>query len=197
MEDIQGAWLDRRTGKTVMVRDMIMDGDQMVIMSSAGSIPPDIFSNYFVRMSEEDYGTAGIQPELSGDAALAAINSGLSADEQITKTEVKTISLDKPLPTNNTVKSSEQEKTPVVVEQPVSQNVNIIKKVFDKMEVEPEIAFSINIEEWPIKELKMLVNVLDVPFDEISDYIITQYLNKEVLSKCFSDYLREALETDK
>lgn len=192
MEDIQGAWLDRRTGKTVMVRDMIMDGDQMVIMSSAGSIPPDIFSNYFIRMSEEDYGTVGIQPELSGDAALAAINSGLSADEQITKTEVKTISLDKPLPT----KSTEQEKTPVV-EQPVSQNVNIIKKVFDKMKVEPEIAFSINIEEWPIKELKMLVNVLDIPFDEISDYIITQYLNKEVLSKCFSDYLREALENDK
>lgn len=196
MEDIQGAWLDRRTGKTVIVRDMIMDGDQMVIMSSVGSIPPDIFSNYFVRMSEEDYGTNGVQPELSGDAALAAINSGLSADEQIRKTEVNTISLDKPLPTNNT-KPTEQEKTPVIVEQPVSQNTNIIKKVFDKMEVEPEIAFSINIEEWPIKELKMLVNVLDIPFDEISDYIITQYLNKEVLSKCFSDYLRKALENDK
>ena len=26
-EDIQGPWLDRRTGRTVMVRDMIMDGD--------------------------------------------------------------------------------------------------------------------------------------------------------------------------
>ena len=196
MEDIQGAWLDRRTRKTVIVRDMIMDGDQLVIMSSVGSIPPDIFSNYFVRMSEEDYGTTGIQPELSGDAALAAINSGLSADEQIRKTELNTISLDKPLPTNNT-KPTEQEKTPVIVEQPVSQNTNIIKKVFDKMEVEPEIAFSINIEEWPIKELKMLVNVLDIPFVEISDYIITQYLNKEVLSKCFSDYLRKALENDK
>ena len=50
--------------------------------------------------AEEDYGTTGVQPELSGDAALAAINSGLSADEQIRKTEVNTIYLDKPLPTN-------------------------------------------------------------------------------------------------
>ena len=194
MNEISGTWLDRRTGKTVIVRDAVMDGDQMVIMSSIGAIPPDVFSTYFVQMSEEDYGSAGLTPEVSGDAMLAAINNGLSEDEKITKTETL---LDKPIVNNTiqTISTNSQVKTEQKSEENnISQNTAIIKKVFDKMEIEPMITFSVNIDEWPINELKMLVNTLDIPFEDISDYVITNYLNKHTLIECFNKYLQGAFE---
>lgn len=198
MNDIEGQWLDRRTGKTVFVRDMIQDGENMVIVSSIGTIPPEVFSNYFVRMSDEDYGNTGVMPEMSGDAMIAAINNGLSEEEKITA--APTI-LDIPI----TKKSNDNSDNVTIENKPVNniskqkQNTNtqLIKKVFDKMNTEPQITFSVNLDEWPIKELNMLINVLDIPFDDISDYVITNYLSKEILISCFSEYLQKALENDK
>ena len=45
-EDFTGKWIDRRTGKEIYVRDVIMDGDTMCIMSSIGQIDPMVFQNF-------------------------------------------------------------------------------------------------------------------------------------------------------
>lgn len=192
-ENVAGPWIDRRTGKTVIVRDVVNDGDELVIISSVGQIPPDVFSNFFVKVSEEEINnSAGIMPEVSGDQMLSIINNGIDSDDIITKTEPigQNQNIEKPI--NKTVKNVSVKK-----EEPLSQNKTIIKKVFDKMENEPEIEFSVNINEWPINELKMLVDVLDIPFADISNYVISNYLNKDVLVEAFSSYLQQAIENNK
>ena len=88
MEGIAGPWIDRRTGKTVIVRDAIQDGDQMIIISSVGQIPAEVFQNYFVQISEEEYSAAslGISKEVTGSELVQQINRGLDSELQIKQT---------------------------------------------------------------------------------------------------------------
>lgn len=196
MEEIAGAWLDRRTGKTVMVRDAIMDGDEMIIISSAGQIPNDVFSNYFIRMSDEEYSASNVSPEVSGSQLNAIVNSGLDKDLQIKQTVAKQeITLDTPIGGPNV--KTEKHETPSTAKVEVineSNNEILIKKVFDKHKYEPTIDFNVNFEEWPIDQLKMLINIFDISSDEISEYVIKHYLNEETLIKTFSDYLKSELK---
>ena len=65
--------------------------------------------------------------------------------------------------------------------------------IFEKHTNEPTINFNINIDEWPVAQLKMLISVFDVSFDEISDYIINEYLTPKILKEYFSEYLKSEL----
>lgn len=200
MEEIAGPWLDRRTGKTVMVRDAIMDGDDMIIISSMGQIPNDVFSNYFVKVSDEEYSAAGIAPEVSNEQLLSQINAGLDKELQITKhIEPPHITLDTPIGgQNNIVTETHNNSTATVEVKPHnsvdSPNNKLIQKVFEKHNNEPTINFSIDIGEWPVAQLKMLIDTFDVSFEEISRYIIKHYLNEEILIDNFSEYLKTELE---
>ena len=202
MEGIAGPWIDRRTGKTVIVRDAIQDGDQMIIISSVGQIPAEVFQNYFVQISEEEYSAAslGISKEVTGSELVQQINRGLDSELQIKQTNQ--ITLDTPIggPTTETTRTEPQQVTQSSIiatkqENKVSesQNINLIKKVFEKHTNEPTINFNINIDEWPVAQLKMLISVFDVSFDEISDYIINEYLTPKILKEYFSEYLKSEL----
>lgn len=202
MEGIAGPWIDRRTGKTVIVRDAIQDGDQMIIISSVGQIPAEVFQNYFVQISEEEYSAAslGISKEVTGSELVQQINRGLDSELQIKQTNQ--ITLDTPIggPTTETTRTEPQQVTqsPIIETKQEnivseSQNINLIKKVFEKHTNEPTINFNINIDEWPVAQLKMLISVFDVSFDEISDYIINEYLTPKILKEYFSEYLKTEL----
>jgi hypothetical protein len=208
MEGIAGPWIDRRTGKTVIVRDAIQDGDQMIIISSAGQIPTDVFQNYFVQISEEEYSAAslGISKEVSGSELVQQVNRGLDGDLQIKQANTNQITLDTPIggPSIQTTEKPQVTQPPVIETKTVietkqekvvseSQNINLIKKVFDKHTNEPTINFNINIDEWPVAQLKMLISVFDVSFDEIADYVINEYLTPEILKEYFSEYLKTEL----
>lgn len=202
MEGIAGPWIDRRTGKTVIVRDAIQDGDQMIIISSAGQIPTEVFQNYFVKTSEEEYSaeSLGISKEVTGSELVQQINRGLDSDLQIK--QINQITLDTPIggPTTETTRTEKPQVTQSSISEikqenvvSESQNINLIKKVFEKHKNEPTINFNINIDEWPVAQLKMLISVFDVSFDEISDYIINEYLTPEILKEYFSEYLKTEL----
>lgn len=206
MEGIAGPWIDRRTGKTVIVRDAIQDGDQMIIISSVGQIPAEVFQNYFVKTSEEEYSaeSLGISKEVTGSELVQQINRGLDSDLQIKQTNQ--ITLDTPIggSTTETTRIETITENPQVTQSSISkikqenivsesQNINLIKKVFEKHTNEPTINFNINIDEWPVAQLKMLISVFDVSFDEISDYIINEYLTPKILKEYFSEYLKTEL----
>lgn len=206
MEGIEGPWIDRRTGKTVFVRDAIQDGDEMVILSSAGQIPTNVFQNYFVKVSEEEYSAAsmGISKEVSQNELLQRINQGLETGLQITQSKNEPeITLDTPIggTTPSKVKVStasvELQNEPVVEQKKETKNnsnFDLIKKVFEKHTTEPGIDFNINIDEWPVEQLKMLINVFDISIEEISEYIIEHYLNQNELKTNLSMYLENELK---
>ena len=203
MEGITGPWMDRRTGKTVMVRDAIQDGDNLVIMSSVGQIPVDVFQNYFIQVSEEEYSASsqGVSQEVSGTQLLQQINSGLDEGLKIAPiVEQPTITLDTPIGGRTEPKSKQPQSTsaPKVKNEPKieieNNNTTLIKKVFDKHNIEPTVDFGIDITEWPVDQLKMLINVFDISIEEICDYVIKHYLNEEMLRKNLSHYFTEELK---
>ena len=200
-EDFTGKWIDRRTGKEIYVRDVIMDGDTMCIMSSIGQIDPMVFQNYYVKISEEEYSANNIRPEVSGQQLINEINKGLDNDERISNVKhTNNITLDTPIgnngqPVNTQITKNKKES---IKQTPQSLNNEIlIKKVFEKHNTKPVIDFNVNLDNLPIEQLKMLINVLDVSFDEISSYIIKHYLSEEIFIKEFSNYLKTSLEINK
>lgn len=205
-EEFTGKWVDRRTGKEIYVRDVIMDGDTMCIMSSIGQIDPMVFQNFYVKMSEEEYSASNILPEVSGQQLINEINKGLDNDERISNVKhTNNITLDTPIGDNGkpVIKQEKQKPIKETTKETTNQtqqsinNETLIKKVFDKHTTEPVIDFNVNLDDWPIDQLKMLINVLDVSFDEISTYIIKNYLSEEDLIKEFSKYLKTSLTIDK
>lgn len=200
-EDFTGKWLDRRTGKEIFVRDVIMDGDTMCIMSSIGQIDPNVFQQYYVKVSEEEYSASNIKPQVSGQQLLNEINKGLDESERITTvTHTNNITLDTPIGNNGkpvTTQATQNKKETLKQTKQSINNETLIKKVFDKHTTEPVVDFNVNLDDWPIEQLKMLINVLDVSFDEISTYIIKNYLSEEILIKEFSNYLKTSLGIDK
>jgi hypothetical protein len=200
-EDFTGKWLDRRSGKEIFVRDVIMDGDTMCIMSSIGQIDPNVFQQYYVKVSEEEYSASNIKPQVSGQQLLNEINKGLDESERITTvTHTNNITLDTPIGNNGkpvTTQATQNKKETIKQTKQSINNETLIKKVFDKHTTEPLVDFNVNLDDWPIEQLKMLINVLDVSVDEISTYIIKNYLSEETLITEFSNYLKTSLGIDK
>lgn len=200
-EDFTGKWLDRRSGKEIFVRDVIMDGDTMCIMSSIGQIDPNVFQQYYVKVSEEEYSASNIKPKVSGQQLLNEINKGLDESERITTvTHTNNITLDTPIGNNGkpvTTQATQNKKETIKQTKQSINNETLIKKVFDKHTTEPLVDFNVNLDDWPIEQLKMLINVLDVSVDEISTYIIKNYLSEETLITEFSNYLKTSLGIDK
>lgn len=200
-EDFTGKWLDRRSGKEIFVRDVIMDGDTMCIMSSVGQIDPNVFQQYYVKVSEEEYSASNIKPQVSGQQLLNEINKGLDESERITTvTHTNNITLDTPIGNNGkpvTTQATQNKKETIKQTKQSINNETLIKKVFDKHTTEPLVDFNVNLDDWPIEQLKMLINVLDVSVDEISTYIIKNYLSEETLITEFSNYLKTSLGIDK
>lgn len=200
-EDFTGKWLDRRSGKEIFVRDVIMDGDTMCIMSSIGQIDPNVFQQYYVKVSEEEYSASNIKPQVSGQQLLNEINKGLDESERITTvTHTNNITLDTPIGNNGkpvTTQATQNKKETIKQTKQSINNETLIKKVFDKHTTEPLVDFNVNLDDWPIEQLKMLITVLDVSVDEISTYIIKNYLSEEILITEFSNYLKTSLGIDK
>lgn len=200
-EDFTGKWLDRRSGKEIFVRDVIMDGDTMCIMSSIGQIDPNVFQQYYVKVSEEEYSASNIKPQVSGQQLLNEINKGLDESERITTvTHTNNITLDTPIGNNGkpvTTQATQNKKETIKQTKQSINNETLIKKVFDKHTTEPLVDFNVNLDDWPIEQLKMLITVLDVSVDEISTYIIKNYLSEETLITEFSNYLKTSLGIDK
>lgn len=174
-----GKWVNTQTGEEVFVRDSLMDGDKMVVITNKGQLSMSEFSKYIqceegevVPTLEDLYGKR--DPSL-----IARINQGIDAEDRIklsnsdNKSNIVGASI-------STIKKVEE-----------NPNYDLIKKVFDKYPVERTINFEIVEEEWPFKEFSMLVNILDVPIKDICNYVIDNFFDKEHLVESLSEYFEE------
>ena len=179
-EDLQGKWLDKRSGKIIIVDDMIMDGEDMLIKTSIGIIRGDIFTNNYIKMSEEDYGSTGVTAEVDEKNILNTINQQLDPDMKIERVE-------------NPI-SMTQTPTPSQTSSPNTYNINnesLIDKVFKKKSPDIKMTFNIQCNNLPIAELKMLSDMLDVSVDDITNYIIKHYINDYIKSESIFNKCKE------
>lgn len=172
--DIIGTWMNKRTGQKVNVRQAVQDGDNMIIVTDQGQISMDVFSQDYIQASDEIY------------------------DESGTVIDSKPIEMDEDLNAimdyennNSSLQGVYNQTSPIA---PVmNSNDQIIKKVFDKLTSFPEVKVTIKWDNFPDAQINTLVNFLDVKIDDISQYIINNYVNNQTLSKSIDKILNNKL----
>ena len=167
---LTGRWMNKRTGKAVNIRQTIQDGDNMIIISDQGQISMEVFSRDYVQVSDDIYDESG---KVVGHEE--ATNSDIGAIEEYEKM----YGVDPLTPQAPTV-------API-------NNEQIIKKVFDKLSSYPQIDVNIKWDNFPEAQINTLVEFLDVNVNDISAYIIKNYVNVEALALEITEVLNNKL----
>lgn len=204
-EDFTGYWLDRRTGKKIFVRDAIQDGDELVILTSEGQVPTEIFQQFYIKMSDEEFSSTGVTQEITDkNQMLSLINNGLESTDKIVsdnKHNQNNFSLDtvigeipqqtQPSLAQNTQSTVSDNNEPKFTLSDV--NKKLIQKVLEKNPIDNLIVFNCEIEKLPVKEFELLIETFDISIDDICKYIINEYFNKDKLLEPFKEYFKTAL----
>lgn len=198
---IQGRWINRMNGNIVNVRDSIINGDDMIVITDRGQISMEEFSRNYVQASTDIYDEHGnvIGKEDINPADIAMMSRQKVNNNKInyhpkkeSKPETTQDILDEdmeqfintsddllhtPLQQNtaNNQKSKESEKT------------KLIKTIFEKS-TQPEINLDIEWAAFPKNELEMLMNYFNVTQDEIAEYI-SNSIQKDAIIEAVNRFL--------
>ena len=187
--NISGTWVNRMTGDKIVVRNTIIDGDDMIILTSDGrQLSMAEFQNY-IQMSDENDGTDHTM-EL-GDI------KGIENERRVVvgkrTNNVQSNSQNNPYYFYDNNKQVEVENSSVNIE--VSESEKLLDKLFKKIDLEIDVKVDLNCKNFPVKELNMLQMIYDVSTDDISDYIIKNIINEEVFRSAVSTYINEKMNT--
>lgn len=187
MMQIQGDWINKNTGQKIHVKNSVIDGDQMIIITNLGQLSMDEFSRNYVQVSDDMYDMNG--KIITTNEYAQQINKNLPKVEILDTQEY--IINDKPVDFNNTehitITNDEAKATAFTIDESSNTtsitNIGLIKKVFDKVNAKPEINVTINFNEFPKEQIATLVNFLDVSIDDISNYLYTEYVNENTVKE--------------
>lgn len=172
---ISGRWLNKRNGQMINIRNSVMDGDNMIIITDKGQISMTEFSRDYIQASDDIYDETGkiIGHEEVKHEDYAENPDWLQIQEMMNTPHMHNVN---------------QHKQPVI-----NTNDQIIKKVFDKLAAYPKINVDIKWDDFPEAQMQTLVNFLDISIDDISKYIIKNYVNVEALALEITEILKSKL----
>lgn len=172
---ISGRWLNKRNGQMINIRNSVMDGDNMIIITDKGQISMTEFSRDYIQASDDIYDETGkiIGHEEVKHEDYAENPDWLQIQEMMNTPHMHNVN---------------QHKQPVI-----NTNDQIIKKVFDKLTTYPKINVDIKWDDFPEAQMQTLVNFLDISIDDISKYIIKNYVNVEALALEITEILKSKL----
>jgi hypothetical protein len=146
---ISGKWYNKRTGKTITVRDSYFDDSGMQVMTADGQmINGDEFSRDYIQCDETIYDenghSTGQLEEIDYDAMFSGMQSSTPEMNYATDTLLKQdAQVIKP-----TVQVVQQENNPA------------LDKLFSKLDDFPTLDINIKWNKIPISELNMLKNII-------------------------------------
>lgn len=172
---ISGRWLNKRNGQMINIRNSVMDGDNMIIITDKGQISMTEFSRDYIQASDDIYDETGkvIGHEEVKHEDYTENPDWLQIQEMMNTPHMHNVN---------------QPKKPVI-----NTNEQIIKKVFDKLTTYPKINVDIKWDDFPEAQMQTLVNFLDISIDDISKYIIKNYVNVEALALEITEILKSKL----
>ena len=172
---ISGRWLNKRNGQMINIRNSVMDGDNMIIITDKGQISMTEFYRDYIQASDDIYDETGkiIGHEEVKHEDYAENPDWLQIQETINTPRMHNVN---------------QPAKPVI-----NTNDQIIKKVFDKLTTYPKINVDIKWNDFPEAQMQTLVNFLDISIDDISKYIIKNYVNAEALALEITEILKSKL----
>lgn len=202
---IQGRWINRLNGNVINVRDSIINGDEMLLITDKGQISMEDFSRNYVQASADIYdehgnviGQQDIDPSdivmssrqkvNNPKVNMKALEQGgkieeIQNDDDILPEDMSQITsvnntdiLHTPLNSNNTIKK-----------EPESEKTRLIKTIFEKS-AQPTIDLDIEWAAFPKNELEMLMNYFGVTQDEIAEYI-SNSIQKDAIIEAVNRFL--------
>lgn len=180
---ISGKWMDKRTGQIINVRDSIIDGDTMIIISDHGQIDMTEFSQFYIQTSDEIYNEQGqiIDNKPANISEIYNNESYYPSVNNIEKTNVN----------NNEI----LHKSDIIIpdSKPVINNFDLIDKLFKKRIYQPVIKIDIDKTGCPINELKMLMDIYDIQYSDISKYLVYEYIKPEYIQAAVEDFVEQLL----
>ena len=199
-----GKWTHKDSGHEIFVKDSVIDGDHMLIITNEGMLDMNEFQNY-IQISDEEYSASsnGVSQAVNNSEIMSKINKGIDSNDRIERTKpqqnTKIKSEDKEIFTRGLgIKVNKENSQNQTVEskqiKEKNQNYKLIEKVFEKFPSEHTIKLEIVESEWPFKEFNMLVNILDVPIEDICKYIVEKYINVETLSNTMKEYILQYID---
>lgn len=197
MMQIKGDWINKNTGQKIHIKNSVIDGDQMIIITNLGQLSMDEFSRNYIQVSDDMYDMNG--KIITTNEHAQQINENLPKVETLDTQEY--IINDKPVDFNNieriTITNDEAKDTAFTINESLNTtsitNIGLIKKVFDKVNAKPEINVTINFNEFPKEQIATLVNFLDVSIDDISNYLYTEYVNENTVKEQIKSIINREL----
>ena len=176
---ITGKWYNKRTGKTITVRDSYFDSDGMQVMTSSGSmISGDEFTRDYIQCDDNVYdengNPTGEHEEVDYEAMFSGMKSSTAEMNYAADTLLK------------------QDAQPL--QQPTQpQNNPALDKLFSKLDDYPTLDINIKWDKIPISELNMLKNIFDLTNDDIAEYIYNNYCTDVEIKKAISESISRML----
>lgn len=187
---ISGTWINRSNGDKITVRNTFIDGDNMIIQTTDGrQISMADFQNY-IQMSDDEYDAQGHKV---GSGSLDLGDIGKIEQERHVKLQPTRKVIDNSFEEPNfgftekrTVQETKTQKTE-------KESDKLLKKLFDKINLEVNVKVDLDCNNFPINELKMLQTIYDVNDEDISEYIIKNIINDDVYRSAVAEYIKEQL----
>ena len=172
---ISGRWLNKRNGQMINIRNSVMDGDNMIIITDKGQISMTEFSRDYIQASDDIYDETG---KVIGHEEVKREDYAENPDW---------------LQIQETINTPRMHNVNQPAKTVINTNDQIIKKVFDKLTTYPKINVDIKWDDFPEAQMQTLVNFLDISIDDISKYIIKHYVNVEALALEITEILKSKL----
>ena len=172
---ITGSWMNKRTGERITVRNSIIDGDDMILITDKGQLSMTEFSNDYIQVSDEIY-----------DENNKVIGKGEVDASEFIMDDYH----DDSIFMKNTPKSSP--KQPIIKEPEEPQSYKILDKFFNKIENKEDlIKVSVDFSILPKNELKTIIEYLDVSLEDMSKYISEKLVSQQTISEIIFNKLND------
>ena len=171
---IEGKWYNKRTGKTITVKDMMMSDEGMQIFTTDNQlIDGDEFSRDYIQCDDTVYDTNGNSTGTTEPIDYESMFA--EADPQTLDTSVynKTANVE----------------IPVVV----NKKFDTLDSLFSKLDKLPDVNCSISWKKIPKSELKMLKTYFDITDEDIAEYVYTKYCTPETIKTSIKDAITKLI----
>ena len=189
--NITGTWINRMTGDKITVRNTFIDGDNMIIQSSDGrQISMAEFQNYIQMEDNNEYDEQGHVVGKSSNNDMGLNIGNIEKERRVVvgsnfERKVVDNSFEDPFENKKKPKKPETKKE--------SESDILLRKLFEKVNLDVDVKVDLDCTNFPSKELNMLQMIYDVTLDEISDYIIKHVIDETLFKAAVSSYVKTQL----
>ena len=193
--NITGKWINKNTGEELYVKNNIIDGDQMILITNKGTISLADFSNNYISVSDEIYDESGnvighddnnttvVKPQ-SKPSPVKKVQT-IDDQEYLIKDQVVTV--------QSTLKNTATKKETKKIPANTDTDYSLVEKLFNKVKSKPIIDLKIEWDDLPVEQILTLVNFLDININDISTYIYNTYFNEDEIKEKINETIKNKI----